>query len=98
MDRSTSLSACTRAVLAGWLGSSAARAEAVEKVVLAGTCMHAGASADSVEQMLAAELSPVHVEPLTSTNVSDATAVLGIDQCSTEPSSARISIWKNGDR
>jgi hypothetical protein len=80
------------------LSVSTARAEGIDKVLFAGTCLPEGVSANDLAQILAAELSPIHVEPLTHTNPGARTVVLGVDGCTMTPSSARISVWNGGQR
>jgi len=80
------------------LSVSAVRAEGVDKVLFAGTCLPEGVSANGLAQILAAELSPIQVEPLTRTNPGARTVVLGVDGCTTALSSARISVWNGGER
>ena len=76
----------------------AARAEGTDRVLIAGTCMPEGVTAEALMQTLSAELSPLRVEPLTSTNVTETTPVLGIDDCRETDSAVRISVWNHGER
>src|ERR1041385_1670293 len=97
MARRRSLRAI-RPLLAAVSLSAAARAEGSDEVLLAGTGVPENVSVDAVMQILAAELSPTGVEALTPANVGRDATVLGIDDCTTTPPSARISIWRNGQR
>jgi hypothetical protein len=75
-----------------------ARADEPTVVYVAGTCTPPATTADEVVQILEAELSPVRVARLAGNSVGETEAVLGLDACSDGPPSARISVWRHGQR
>ncbi|HEX3593831.1 MAG TPA: hypothetical protein VHU80_01980 [Polyangiaceae bacterium] len=84
-------------VLAILVAPSLAHARDTGTVRVGGSCVPAGTSSVEIIRILQAELSPMQVEVLDEAPSAN-DVVLAIDACNDAPPSARISVWRAGER